>query len=1318
MDCSRSARTTTAFNNHIGKLRGVLALAAVTCALMLVADPLRAATPGLPFNEDFADDGLIDAAGTTAAWVASKQAMQLIERSTWNQPIRNRAFFPPLNEVNSLPMNIEIAPTTDVALGDVNHDGNLDMVVVNESFSGTDYPNRICLGDGTGAMAGNGSNCRTYDDSAGFDHRTNAVLLVDVDHDGNLDIIEGRDGGQNRLNLGHGDGTFAGGTSIGDETDSTWDLRVADLDRDGNLDLVVANRGDTNKVYFGDGSGGFSATGTDIGSETELTVSIALGDLDRDGDIDVVASSGSVKRIYLNDGSGGFGASGTEIGLDSDSDRTASLALADFTSDGVQDLVLVNGDTSSQKIYPGDGNGGFTNTGLSFAGSGSSSVGIDDFNGDGHLDIVFGGGSAEGMHLGDGAGGFSSKGSTLDRVLNDTVSLAVGDIDNDGSPDVVLPQGLFGSSLPNHVYLNSPGTGFDPQGLDLIPSFETTTNALKLADVDGDGDLDVVTGRLGASDAVYINQFDGEFDLPGANAAFFDGPETIASSGTQTAALNLGDLDGDGILDLVTTDKNGPKKLFFGNGTGGFVYQGDFGTADFGSAESIGFGDVDGDGDLDILVPYQGGSGIINRFYLNDGAGGFPATGTSIGDESEDSFAIAFGDVDGDGNPDIVVGNDGSAPNRLHLGNGDGGFSASGTAIGTTNYNTRAIELVDFDGDGDLDVIAGNRNQTDRVYLNDGSGDFPGNGNALSSRNANTVELLIDDVNNDAVLDIIALESATTVLYLGDGDGGVGRTVSFGVDGITSGGVGALGDLDRDGDLDLVTGAFSEQDYIYFNEFDGGSFDALTLPAGSGSNASRSAVWINANGDHWPDLAVANDGDVNRLYPGTADGPSGSGSAIGFESDSSQAFAQADFNHDGAMDLVVANVGDQNRLYLGDGNGGFSGSGIAVGLGVDNSRSIAVGDIDRDGHPDVVVGNDGQPNRFYLGDGTGDFSETGSAIGIEIDATWSIALADIDLDGWLDVVAGNAGQANRLYTGDGAGDFNNGAAIGAESDTTRGVAVADLDDDGKPDVVTANDGQPNRYYLGDGAGGFHAGVDLGLESEASQSIALADIGNDGDYDVIVGNLGEANRLYLDNGALDFGSVTFDAVAGANQTRGVLAGDSDRDGNVDVFSFNDSQVNRQLVQSGYLAHANVVTSEKINDTETGITELRLTATVFGLHENRYYLSNDDGGTWHRVESGVDFTFPSPGDDVRWRAELVGENRVMPPSLLAMEIAVPAASSSGDDTGSDNDSGSGSDSGSSGGGGGGGSVSPWLLLGLWAAARCLRRHRPGDIGTESG
>ncbi len=568
----------------------------IACALTLGCGPLLAATAGLPFSEDFVDDDLIDPSGTTAAWVASRQAVQLIERSTWNQPVRNRAFFPPLNEVNSLPMNSEVAPTTDVALGDVNHDGNLDMVVVNDPSS-TDYSNRICLGDGTGV-----TSCSTYDADAGFDSVPEAVLLVDVNHDGDLDIIEGRDGGQNRLNLGHGNGTFAAGTTIGDETDATMDLQVADLDQDGNPDLVVANRGDTNKVYFGDGSGGFSAAGTDIGSETELTVSTAVGDLDRDGDIDVVASNGSVKRIYLNDGSGGFGASGTDIGLDSD--RTTSLALADFTSDGIPDLVLANGDTSGQKIYPGDGNGGFTDTGLSIGGSGSSSVGIDDFNGDGHLDIVFGGGSAEGMYLGDGAGGFSSKGSTLDFELNHTVSVAVGDVDNDGSPDIVLAQG-FTTSLPNHVYLNSPGKGFDPQGLDLIPGFETTTNALKLADVDGDGDLDVVTGRLGASDAVYINQFDGEFDLPGANAAFFDGPQAIASSGTQTAALNLGDLDGDGILDLVTTDKNGPKKLFFGNGTGGFVYQGDFGTADFDKAESIGFGDVDGDGDLDILVPYH-----------------------------------------------------------------------------------------------------------------------------------------------------------------------------------------------------------------------------------------------------------------------------------------------------------------------------------------------------------------------------------------------------------------------------------------------------------------------------------------------------------------------------------------------------------------------------------------------------------------------------------------------------------------------------------------------------------------------------------------
>lgn len=1316
MNRNEPTRSRIASTDPTFRARRLFGLAVVACAVTLVCDPVRAATPGLPFNEDFADDSLIDAAGTTAARVASKQAMQLMERSTWNQPVRNRAFRPPANTVNSLPMNTDGGLTTDVALGDVNHDGNLDMVVVYESAA-EDFYNRICIGDGTGVMAGSGaSSCSTYDLLAGFASDTESVLLVDVNHDGHLDIIEGRDGGQNRLNLGHGNGTFAAGTTIGSETDSTRDLHAADMDHDGNLDLVVANSGATNKVYFGDGSGGFDATGTDIGSETESTLSIALGDLDRDGDIDVVAANGAVKRVYLNDGSGGFAANGTDIGLDSD--NTRRIALADFTSDGLLDLVLANNSSSpGLKIYPGDGNGGFTDAGPSIGGSGSfdMSLGIDDFDGNGHLDLVVFGGSVEGMYLGDGTGGFSTKGNTLDLELQDTVSIAVGDVDNDGSPDVVLPQ--KSTTVSNHVYLNSPGTGFDDQGLDLIPIFATETHALKLADVDGDGDLDVVTGRLGDTDAIYINQFDGEFDLfqsPTFNAAFFDGPNPIASSGTNTTALDLGDVDGDGILDLVTGDINGPKKLFLGNGTGGFVYQGDFGTAEGDSNVDIRLADIDDDGDLDVLVANLDGFGRHNRFYLNDGAGNFPASGMSIGSEVEDSSGIAVGDIDGDGNMDVVVANFGSAPNRLYLGDGDGAFSASGTAIGTTHYDTRAIELHDFDGDGDLDVIAGNRNHVDRVYLNDGGGNFPGNGNSLeSSRSGDTRGLLVDDVNNDAIPDVVGIETNATALYIGDGNGGIARTVSLGVGGNTADGSGALGDIDRDGDLDLIKGSFNQQDYIYFNEFDGGSFDGLTEAVGSGSDASRGATWIDANGDHWPDLAVANDGGTNRLYLGSAAGFSGGGSAIGFDVDSSQAIAQADFDHDGAMDLVVANVGGQVRLYSGNGSGGFA-AGVAVGSEFDNSRAISVGDIDRDGNPDIVVGNDGQSNRFYLGDGAGNFSANGADIGSEVDATWSIALADMNLDGRLDLVAGNAGQTNKLYTGDGAGGFNNSVVIGAESDTTRGIAVADLNDDGRPDVVTGNDGEPNRYYLGDGAGNFSAsGVDLGPENEATHAIALTDIGADGDHDVVAGNLGEANRLYLNNGALDFGSVAFDAVSGANQTRGVLAGDSDRDGDVDVFSFNDGQVNRQLVQSGYLAHANVVTSKKINDAETGITELRLTASVFGEHDNRYYLSNDDGATWHRVQSGADFTFPSPGDDVRWRAELIGGNRVMPPSLLAVEIAVPSStgsedgSDSGGDSGSNGGSGSSGESGSS--GGGGGSASPWFLLWLCAIAGYLHRNR---------
>ncbi|MBN2002044.1 MAG: VCBS repeat-containing protein [Anaerolineae bacterium] len=310
-----------------------------------------------------------------------------------------------------------------------------------------------------------------------------------------------------------------------------------------------------------------------------------------------------------------------------------------------------------------------------------------------------------------------------------------------------------------------------------------------LGDVDGDGDLDafVETNR------VWLNNGSGHFTDSGQT---LEG-ETVA----------LGDLDSDGDLDAFVGN---PDKVFVNDGKGVFTDSGqDLGT---GRSAVIALGDVDGDGDLDAFIA-NGGVGLPNTLWLNNGDGIFSDSGQNLSGDPpySPSYTAALGDLDGDGDLDVFVGNTSlgvGLPNsdRVWLNDGRGHFTDSGQGLG--NFDTEAAALGDLDGDGDLDAFTASGNDlANMVWLNDGSGTFNDSGQRLGSNWGGAVAL--GDLDGDGDLDAVVLNyfgDSYNEVWLNNGSGifsnseqNLGRSAFSDLRNAL-----ALGDMDVDGDLDAL----------------------------------------------------------------------------------------------------------------------------------------------------------------------------------------------------------------------------------------------------------------------------------------------------------------------------------------------------------------------------------------------------------------------------------------------------------------------------------------------------------------------------------
>ncbi|NOT29184.1 MAG: VCBS repeat-containing protein [Planctomycetes bacterium] len=483
---------------------------------------------------------------------------------------------------------------------------------------------------------------------------TSSVALGDLDLDGDPDLVtgDGRDADRVWINVG---GSFAdSGQRLG--RGATSDVLLADIDQDGALDLVTAGRGGGNRFWLNDRAGTFVDSRQLLG--TAVTAALALGDVDGDGDLDFVAGNeDGANQVWLQSLAGAWGSTTlvpSQLPATPSSSENREIATVDLDRDGDVDLVLAGGASGGSSVWRGDGSGLFTLVqGLSPAVN-SNAIAVGDMDGDGDADLV------ESLNknnppaplddrvwLNDGTGLFVLSTELKFTNSHSPLDVALVDLDANGELDYVYTDATGSRGMA--VWLSHEGE-FTDSGQSLGSG---NTKALAIGDVDSNGLVDFVESFenliFARRGRILLN------GIAGKPAGFFsDGQSLELSQSAQALGLALGDLDDDGDLDLVSTDKDGggSHAWFNQDGTGNFE-EGQQRLADPQETafQTVALADLDGDGALDVVT---GGSGSRHASFRNEGDGTF-ALGIAVDSSGSDARGCAAADVDRDGDVDILM---------------------------------------------------------------------------------------------------------------------------------------------------------------------------------------------------------------------------------------------------------------------------------------------------------------------------------------------------------------------------------------------------------------------------------------------------------------------------------------------------------------------------------------------------------------------------------------------------------------------------------------------------------------------------------------
>ena len=1006
--------------------------------------------------------------------------------------------------------------STSIVTGDFSNDGRLDVAL---SYYGADKIG-IFLGDGNGEF----TSQVTY--STGANSNPYALKVGKFNNDDRLDLaIANRNGNNIAILLGQSDGQFQSTTDPSQIGPCVTMVAIGDFNNDGKSDIATVNYDqNTASVVLGYGNGSFSSAfvmSTDDGSNP---IAIAAGDLNNDNrtDLAVTNFNGNTVGIFLGHGNGEFE---PQVTYDTgDESQPIVLAIGDADNDGRLDIFVVNYGSNSVGVFLGYGDATFSPQSVYEIGYHSESMGITvaDFNNDGRLDFAVANlfVSNIAVRLGQGDGTFQSQLTFSTGIYSNPGSLVAGDFNKDGNIDIAVSNTL--TREEHIIILLGNGNGSFSNHGKYVTQTSSVTCSLVTNDFSNDGLLDIaMVSRTTKEIGIIFGYGDGTFssrtnypissnsnpmsigvgnfnndsltDLAVANHGksfvnvylafidtnFVDRSTYFTGSAALPAGLVLGDFTNDGQLDIVIgNDGTHDITTLINGGNGKFSMQTAFSGDSTFYPTFIVAADFDNDKQLDIAVV----NAVVDTLTLlyGQGNGAFARSTTLATEPQSNPQSLAIGDFNRDNKTDIVVTHSDTGSVGLFLRIDNGALKRFETLSAGFDSKPHGLAVADFDNDGWLDIaVSNNGNGNIGFFFGLGDGTFTKQKIIPLDEGIFPLWIGVGDFNNDQKPDVVVANNVgrTPVIVLlsnGDRSFRIQKT-----DGIGATGIGAVGNVNKDGLLDVV--------------FCQTQLGLVVVLLGSG------------------------DGTFRELEPfSTGSDPSG--------------ITANDFDNDGHLDLAIVNRGDSNiAVLLGHGDGTFSGKIVCSTTDYGVPCSITAGDFNSDGWPDVAIGMNGQKYIGILfGQGNGTFSPFTPYWTNSVSLHQSIIAADINHDGRLDIIITETnnnklgvilGHVNGTF-------FNEITYFTGDFSYPFAVALGDFNKDGRLDVAVAN-------MLSDDAGVFLGYVNEDFVSTAPRpissssqpvSIVVEDFDNDTCLDVVVADRvkneiviirGSGNGTFLD-----------------------------------------------------------------------------------------------------------------------------------------------------------------------------------------------------------